>query len=236
MKHRYNNDTYNLQFMYEGFVQPCSNDVLLEFIAPGAYRQELGAAVGEAGSKGIRAAGSAIKDTAVAAADKAKATVSTVNNAANFAGDVWDWFPKMMSYVKSVGFTLLGVNLLSMIFKYVGNKINTVDEKDIKKMYSMAPPEIQRRFDELAQIKDSDPDGYQAGIRQLRDYALADLKKKLEAKGVQVEDSTLGTILTKLGSFGTSFLGSIFLTGIIFVVMNYLGIYTPPAFPTLPNK
>lgn len=229
MKHKFNNDAYNLQFMYESFVQPSTNTVLLEFLAPGAYRQEMASQV----AKDAPAAASAVKDTAVAAVDKAKSAVDTVTNAANFAGDVWDWFPKMLSYVKSVGFTLLGVNLLSMIFKYVGNKINTVDEEDIKKMYSMAPPEIQRRFDELSQIKDSDPDRYQAGIKQLRDYALEDLKQKLQAKGVKVEDSTLGTVLTKLGSFGTSFLGSIFLTGIIFVVMNVLGIYTPPVFPTM---
>jgi len=144
--------------------------------------------------------------------------------------NISEWFGKALPYIKNVGLSLVGVNLISKVLEYLGKKANTVSEEDAKKMYSIAPPEIKQRFDELAQLKDKDPEAYQAGIKQIRDYAMQDLKGKLEAKGVKVEDSLLGKTLTKLGSFGNSFIGTIVITGAIFTIMHFLGIYSPPAF------
>jgi hypothetical protein len=125
---------------------------------------------------------------------------------------------------------MVGVNLISKVLEFLGKKADTVSEKDAQAMYKYAPPEIQKRFDELAQLKEKDPEAYQAGVKQIRDYAMRDFKDKLEAKGVKVEGSLLGKTLSKIGSFGNSFLGTIIITGGIFAIMHFLGIYSPPPF------
>lgn len=152
--------------------------------------------------------------------------LDTISKGLNIA----EWFGKALPYIKNAGLTLVGVNLISKILEYLGKKANTISEEDAKKMYSIAPPEIKQKFDELAQLKDKDPEAYQAGIKQIRDYAMQDLKGKLKAKGVKVEDGLLGKTLTKLGSFGDSFIGTIVITGAIFTIMHFLGIYSPPSF------
>lgn len=141
-----------------------------------------------------------------------------------------EWLSKALPYIGTVGLSMVGVNLISKVLEFLGKKADTVSEKDAQVMYKYAPPEIQKRFDELAQLKEKDPEAYQAGVKQIRDYAMRDLKDKLEAKGVKVEGSLLGKTLSKIGSFGNSFLGTIIITGGIFAIMHFLGIYSPPPF------
>lgn len=141
-----------------------------------------------------------------------------------------EWLSKALPYIGTVGLSLVGVNLISKVLEFLGKKADTVSEQDAQVMYKYAPPEIQKRFDELAQLKEKDPEAYQAGVKQIRDYAMRDFKDKLEAKGVKVEGSFLGKTLSKIGNFGNSFLGTIIITGGIFAIMHFLGIYSPPSF------
>jgi hypothetical protein len=141
-----------------------------------------------------------------------------------------EWLNKALPYIGTIGLSMVGVNLISKVLEFLGKKADTVSEKDAQAMYKYAPPEIQKRFDELAQLKEKDPEAYQAGVKQIRDYAMRDFKDKLEAKGVKVEGSLLGKTLSKIGSFGNSFLGTIIITGGIFAIMHFLGIYSPPPF------
>lgn len=199
---------------------------------PGGYPGE-GLINPKAAGKKILAAGKAAEQAPTIKAGAAAGTAirDAAGSTKNYLFDsVKENLAKLGGYLKTLGLTAIGVSLISYVLSYFGKKLNSVSDDDISKMYKIAPPEIKQRIDELMTIKDKDPEKFQAGIRNLRDLALQDFKDKLKSKGVDVEGSTLGNILTKIGSFGQSFGGTIVITGLLFFILNALGLYTVPQF------
>ena len=47
--------------------------------------------------------------------------------------NIGEWFLKAIPYIKNVGLSLVGVNLISKVLEYLGKKANTVSEEDAKR-------------------------------------------------------------------------------------------------------